>query len=112
MAEEGEKTSLKQLIQGMVGKDVEVLQGIVKSTDPLKIQMVNDEKLEIGPNITYIPKHLTDHETVVDISQDDEFGAISYRATVTVYNALKIGERVHLLSFKHGKQYYVLDRVG
>jgi hypothetical protein len=33
-------------------------------------------------------------------------------ATMTVYNSLKIGEKVHLLSFNHGKKYYVLDRVG
>lgn len=32
-------------------------------------------------------------------------------ATITIYNALKTGERVHLLSFNSGKQYYVLDRV-
>lgn len=32
-------------------------------------------------------------------------------ATMTVYNALKIGDKVHLLSFNAGKQYYVLDKV-
>ena len=61
MAEETEKTSLKQLFQGMAGDGVEVLQGIVKSASPLKIQIVNDDKLTIGPNITYIPRHLTDY---------------------------------------------------
>lgn len=34
-----------------------------------------------------------------------------YSATMTVYNALKVGEKVHLLSFDNGKKYYVLDRV-
>lgn len=34
-----------------------------------------------------------------------------YGATMTVYNALKVGETVHLLSFDNGKKYYVLDRV-
>ena len=61
MAEETEKTSLKQLFQGMAGDGMEVLQGIVKSASPLKIQIVNDDKLTIGPNITYIPRHLTDY---------------------------------------------------
>jgi len=28
-----------------------------------------------------------------------------------VYNALKVGEKVHLLSLNNGKKYYVLDRV-
>lgn len=69
MAEETDKTSLKQLIQGMASNGTEVLQGIVKSENPLKIQIVNDEKLIIGPNITYVPRHLTDYTTMVDIVQ-------------------------------------------
>ena len=31
MAEETEKTSIKQLIQGMTSNEIEILQGIVKS---------------------------------------------------------------------------------
>lgn len=31
---------------------------------------------------------------------------------ITIYNALKVGEEVHVLSFHHGKQYFVLDRVA
>lgn len=126
MAEETEKTSLKQLFQGMAGNGVEVLQGIVKSVGPLKIQIVNDEKLAIGPNITYIPRHLTDYSTEVTVSWRTEnasggSGDAAYashshsiigRKAITVHNALKVGDRVHVLSFNHGKQYYVLDRVG
>jgi hypothetical protein len=126
MAEETEKTSLKQLFQGMAGDGVEVLQGIVKSVGPLKIQIVNDEKLTIGPNITYIPRHLTDYSTEVTVSWRTENAsggsgdaayashnhAITGRKAITVHNALKVGDRVHVLSFNHGKQYYVLDRVG
>lgn len=33
-------------------------------------------------------------------------------AKVTVYNALREGEMVYLLSFNNGKQFYVLDRKG
>ena len=126
MAEETEKTSLKQLFQGMAGDGVEVLQGIVKSVGPLKIQIVNDEKLTIGPNITYIPRHLTDYSTEVTVSWRTENAsggsgdaayashnhAITGRKAITVHNALEVGDRVHVLSFNHGKQYYVLDRVG
>jgi len=32
-------------------------------------------------------------------------------ATITVHNALKVGERVHLLSFNNRKSYFILDRV-
>ena len=153
--EANQNTSLKGLFQGMAGEGAEVLQGIVKSVNPLKIQIANDEKLVIGPNITYVPRHLTDYTTTVDIVQGkgsvssqtltdgshthsysgetDSAGDPShthaysgetqgkahshslstfniYGATMTVYNALKVGERVHVLSFKRGKQYYVLDR--
>lgn len=125
MQQDGSETSLKQLFQGMAGKDVEVLQGIVKSTSPLKIQVVNDDKLTIGQNITYVPRHLTDYSMEVTIhwqtenssggSGDAAFAshshAIEGRKAITIHNALKVGEKVHLLSFNHGKQYFVLDRV-
>lgn len=119
---ETEKTSIKQLIQEMAGKDVEVIQGIVQSANPLTIQIVNDEKLLIGESITYIPKHLTDYTTTCTISKEN--GSISgstsdgssltdfsFTGNITIKNALQIGEMVHLLSFNHGKQYYVLGRV-
>ncbi len=137
-----EKTSIKQLFQEMTGGNaVEVVQGIVKSENPIKIQIINDEKLVVGENITYIPRHLTDYKTVIDIVQKDgsvdsktkKDGSHShsgvhgqtsatphshaletfhiYSVEMTVYNALKVGEKVHILSFNQGKQYYVLDRV-
>lgn len=141
----------------MNNKSAEVLQGIVKSVNPLKIQIVNDEKLVIGPNITYVPRHLTDYKTTVDIVQgkgsvtgqtqadghhthyykgvtdNADFSSSHshnydgethwtehshyldklniYGATMTVYNALKAGERVHVLSLNSGEWYYVLDRI-
>ena len=72
MAEESEKTSIKQLIQGMTNNEVEILQGIVKSVGPLKIQIINDEKLIIGQNITYIPKHLTDYTTICSLIKEEQ----------------------------------------
>lgn len=140
---ETEKTSIKQLFQQMNGSNhVEVVQGIVKSENPIKIQIINDEKLMIGENITYIPRHLTDYKTKIDIVQNDgdidsktkNDGSHSHSgvhgqtsatphshaldsfnifgAEITVYNALKAGEKVHILSFHQGKQYYVLDRIA
>lgn len=126
MAEGTEKTSIKQLFQGMVGNGAEVLQGTVKSTSPLKIQIANDEKLVIGPNITYVPRHLTDYDTEVTVEwrTENEGGGSGYaafsshshaiqgRKAIRVHNALKVGDVVHVLAFNHGKQYYVLDRVS
>lgn len=151
-------TSIKSIFQQMAsaGREVEVLQGTVTSENPLRIQIANDEKLIVGPNNVYVPRHLTDYITIVDIEQSggqisdsttetdgshthsysgntDSAGDPSHRhhysgttegkahshaiksfnifkAKMTVYNALKKGEQVHILSFHKGKQYYVLDR--
>ena len=118
------KTSIKGMVQEMAGNDIQVLQGIVKSANPLKIQIVNDEKLTIGPNITYVPRHLTDYTTTCTLVKGDR-GSVygpandgsrltdfTFSGSITVHNALQAGQTVHVLSFNHGKQYYVLDRVG
>lgn len=157
MAEETGKTSIKQLIQDMTEAGVGILQGVVKSASPLKIQIVNDDKLTISSNITYVPQHLTDYTVTVDIAvgsgsltgntteagdsemnyngKTDEAGEPEHThtfgvemqnkahthdlssmniigATMTVHNALKVGDMVHIISFNHGKQYFVLDRVA
>ena len=175
------ETSLKQIIQNMTGGEVSVYQGTVLSANPLKIQIANDEKLIITSANTYVPRHLQDYTTTVDISGGSVSGSTAsggghshtYNGTVndsshthsisgntesggdpehthsisgetgsdshthsysgatqsagahthslssfsvtgasmTVYNALKAGDTVHILSFCFGKQYYVLDRV-
>lgn len=137
-----EATSLKQLFQGMTPSGVEVVQGIVTSASPLKIQVVNNEKLILSANILIVPKHLTNYTATIDISlgkgsvtsstksgqgkhghpkdgiSDTEGEHLHTLSTfsltgvsMTVYNALKAGEKVHILSFNNGKKYYVLDRV-
>ncbi len=134
----GNETSLKQLFQGMIPEGDEIMEGTVIQTGPLKIQMVNDEKLIINERITIVPWHLTDYTTTADILKDE--GTLDshtfvdgahgghqggdgthvnhletfnlYKGTIKVYNALKKGERVHVLALNHGKLYYVLDRVA
>lgn len=129
--------SFKEAIQKMTGDvGVEVLQGTVIAVGPLRIQIKNDEKLVINSNVTYVPWHLTDYITKIDIEipeRIDSWTTVSgahshppiyggehkhpletfniFGAKLTVYNALKIGEDVYLLSFNRGKQYFVLDRV-
>ncbi len=148
-----EATSLKQLLQGMQVKDLNILQGKVTQASPLKITVVNDDKLILTEAILIVPWHLTDYRTICDISLGEQGtinsvtqsdgthshsggthggheggngshthsgdGAHSHRqstfsiagASITVHNALKAGETVHLLAFDDGKKYYVLDRV-
>lgn len=126
MAEEGGKTSIKQLFQSMNTPAVQFLQGNVISASPLKIQMANDEKLIIGPNITIVPWQLTDYETEltpIEWFTDPASGRsgeaayashshpITGRKKVIIHNSLKVGDKVHVLAFNNGKQYFVLDRV-
>lgn len=147
MSESAVATSFKQIFQQICGNGVsEVLQGTVISENPFKVKIKGDDKLIVGPDNAYVPWHLTDYTTKVDIEKRD--GTIDsltfvdgdhhhmyptspphgsttdtahqhaldtyniYQATIKVYNALKIGEEVHVLSFNHGKQYFVLDRVA
>lgn len=150
MAEE-QSTSLKQIFQGMIPADAEIMQGNVIAVSPLKIQMVNDEKLIINERITVVPRHLSDYTTTAtftigdgslnsvttssgshthsggthgghdsgDGSHTHSGGAHNHplstftltRGTLIVYNALKVGEAVYVLSLNNGKLYYVLDRV-
>ena len=96
-------TSIKALFQGLIPDGDEVIQGIVKSAEPLRIQAVNDEKLLINTPLLIVPKHLSTYTVQVQIA--------SYTGEMTVHNGLKVGEKVHLISFNNGKKYYVLDRV-
>jgi hypothetical protein len=133
----GNETSIKQLFQRMIPDGDEIMEGTVIQPSPLKIQMTNDEKLIINERITIVPWHLTDYTTTADILKDegtldsqtlqdgghgghmggdgthinhlDTFNL--HKGTINVYNALKKGEKVHVLSLNHGKLYYVLDRV-
>ena len=150
------QTSLKAMIQTLTETDTGTLQGTVISINPLRIQMLNDDKHIITENIIIVPRHLTDYETTVDIelengsikSETSESGSHThnysgtteaagnplhshtyagttaskshshsieifniYGAKMTVYNALKEGETVHLLPLNNGKKYYVLDRI-
>ena len=147
-----EPMSLKQMLQDMIVSDMEIIQGKVISASPLKIQVVNDEKMVISENIMCLPRHLSTYHTTVDISLGK--GSISSStgsgqgththgggdhdghtsgdgshthsgdgqhvhslvsfaimgASMTVYNGLQVGEVVYILSFNHGKKYYILDR--
>ncbi len=100
-------TSLKQLIQNLSKREAGLVQGVVISTDPLRVQMVNDSKLIVSRISTVVPKHLTNYTVSAQVA--DQYGQRS--ATITVLNALTVGDRVHLLALQNGKKYFVLDRV-
>lgn len=148
-----EQTSLKALFQSMTPESMSVVRGEVISASPLKIQIINDEKMVLHENIICLPRHLTDYSTKCDIvlgegsvnsqtqlggahphgssgthsghtggdgahSHPSSEGAHThtletfnvYGASIKIYNALKVGEIVFILSFNQGKKYYILDR--
>ena len=131
-----EPTSIKEMFQGMIPDSMGVVRGKVVSAAPLKIQVVNDDKLLLSENLICVPRHLSDYTTTCDLmlgkgsldsqtKNDGEHGGhVSgtganqharatfniFNATLKVHNALKLGDTVYLLSFNEGKKYYVLDR--
>lgn len=107
-------TSVKGIIQRLIPDGPVIIEGIVIKTEPLNIQLINDNKMVLGPGVLIIPKHMTDYEAEVNIEPvelNQESGAISLIGyKMTVFNGLKEGERVLLLSLNNGKKYYILDR--
>ena len=132
----GNETSIKQMFQSMIPQDMELMQGTVIQTGPLKIQLEGDDKLIINERITVVPWHLTDYTTRAtykkadgildsrtknDGSHDDPIGGphVHYgedfnlsKGIIIVHNALRKGDKLHILSLNAGKLYYVLDRVA
>ncbi len=100
-----EANSIKGLIQGLIPDPGGVVQGIVKSVSPLSVQVEGDEKLLLNATTLILPKHLTNYMVQVTIPD------VVTGATMSVNNALSVGEKVYLLSFNKGKQYYILERV-
>jgi len=77
-------TSLREAFQGLVQRETTLLQGTVTSKSPLKIQIVNDAKLELSDGALCVPARLK--------------------------NDLSKGNTVYVLSLDNGKKYYVLDK--
>lgn len=96
--------SIKELFQKMIPQDATLMQGTVTSESPLLIQAAGDSLLILSESILLVPFHLKDYKTKME---SDTFGICE----VTVKNALKLGDKVYLLSLNQGKKYYILDRV-
>lgn len=159
-----ESMSLKEAFQGLVPEAMAVIRGRVISEAPLKIQVINDDKLILEKNIICLPRHLTDYQTwlsfdnpkikqkisiydraekeklpgtvvageephtprsddqpapIITTTTDIIFGKKAFDGAteplpafheITIYNHLRVGEIVYILSFNHGKKYYILDR--
>ena len=76
--------------------------GKVISVSPLKVQITN--QFIIPASLLVVPKQLT--KFTVDITDDED-----NKKTITIHNALKVGDRVALLRKQGGQSYFILDRI-
>ena len=135
----GSPESIKQLIQQITAtEDGSVIEAKVIGVGPLKVPATNDAKLILNEASLVVPRHLTDYTTTATytlgkgsidsitegdgshgghVSGDGKHNhhLVTYtltKGTITVHNALKMGEVVYLLRYNGGKKYCILDRRG
>ena len=98
--------------------------GKVISTSPLQIKV--DQKLILTSVHLVLSRNVTDYrlsvtmdhatETASGGSGDSSFASHAHNIkgtkTVTVHNALKVGEEVILMQLSGGQKYVVIDRTG
>lgn len=75
--------------------------GTVVSTSPLRVQITN--QLTIPSTLLVVPEQLTNYRVNMYIDGETK--------TVTVYNALKVDDKVALLRKQGGQSYFILDRI-
>ena len=97
--------------------------GKVTSTSPLKILV--EQKMTLGAAQLILTRNVTDYRTKVTVDWSTETksggsGESSFAShnhpivgtkTLTIHNALQIGDEVILLKKRGGQKYLVLDRV-
>jgi hypothetical protein len=99
--------------------------GTVVSVKPLKVQITND--LILPESVLIVPQHLTDYTVSISgggnaatsisvegntlFVKESEPTDESNTTTITVHNALTIGDHVALIRNQGGKTYYILSRI-
>lgn len=63
--------SIKELLQKMNGNETAVVQGIVTSTNPIRISLVNDSVMDIPSSLIIVPEYLTKRTKTVKILSID-----------------------------------------
>lgn len=129
--------SIMSIIRGAtMSEDGSVIEAKVIGVNPLKVQATNDDKLILNAGSLVVPWHLTDYTTKMTYRLDEgtldsetyndgaHGGHVGgdgthvnhlktfnlYKGTMTVYNALKVGDMIYLLRYNDGKKYFILDR--
>lgn len=125
------KTIKKAAVEAVnASNPASLMYGTVQSVSPLTIYV--DQKLIIPESFIIVPEHLTDYETEITFDDADikqiyttwnmgetqessqaklSFKQPAVKHKITVYNALKQGDKVLLLRQQGGQKFLVLDRV-
>lgn len=70
----GQETSVKQLLQKMMGEKTTIVQGIVTSENPLIISLVNDTLMNIPSSLLIVSEHLTSRRINVKVTMSNISG--------------------------------------
>lgn len=82
-------------------KPVEIVLGIVLSTQPLKIEL--EQKLSLSEAFVIVPEELT-NRTVKIIIDDVE-------KEIEIKNALQVGDKLALAKIQGGQKYLIISRL-
>ena len=126
----GMKIAASQLIEN--GQFCDLRFGTVVKTSPLQVKITN--LLTLPQSVLIVPEHLTNHKVnvVIDwttttdshkhvvkdstnkectVEQDTHSHKVNGTKTMTINNALKVGDKVALIRKTGGQYYYILDRI-
>lgn len=93
------KTAAMQYIEN--AKLCDLRFGSVVSIKPLKVKI--SSVLTLPSSVLIVPQHLKDYK----VNMSDSSGT----KTITIKNALKVGDKVALIRSTGGQSYYILDRI-
>ena len=125
------KTIKKAAVEAVdASNPASLMYGTVQSVSPLTIYV--DKKLILPESFIIVPEHLTDYETEITFDNRDikqiyttwnmgetqessqsklSFKQPAVKHKITIYNALKQGDKVLLLRQQGGQRFLVVDRV-
>lgn len=104
-------------------KPTDVRYGTVVSVNPLRVQI--SAELTLPQSVLVVPQSLTDYTVNVSVNWNTESKSggmgesafashnhdISGIKSITIHNALKVGDKVLLLRQQGGQAYIILDKI-
>lgn len=82
-------------------KPVEIVLGIVLSTQPLKIEL--EQKLSLSEAFVIVPEELTDRTVKIIIDGEEK--------EIEIKNALQTGDKLALAKIQGGQKYLIISRL-